>query len=213
VSRQEQRDEPPRPPGAPVPYGAFATVESFGGGAAPLLAGFAVTLVALIIQISAALRWPDLALVLFGVAATLFLHVVQLTARARGYAVTPSQVREWYEDYADPDRQKVVTWELRHYRACWLLLVRRARVFYNIAMLALLVGIGVLLVPRHNRELTLLRWIALAVEALAVLSVVFELVDQSLKRRQVRPGVLAFVARLTGWLTPADPPVARPPFD
>src|SRR5262249_37867362 len=149
--------------------------DSFGGGAAPLLAGFAVALVALIIQISDALRWPDLALVLFGIAATLFLHVVQLTARARGYAVTPAQVREWYEDYTDPERQRVVTWELRHYRACWLFLVRRARVFYNFAMMALLTGIGTLLVPGRNSQFTLLRWVAIAVVIVAVLGVVLEI--------------------------------------
>jgi hypothetical protein len=200
--------DPPRPPGAPDPYGAFATVESFGGGAAPLLAGFAVALVALIIQISAALRWPDLALVLFAVAAMLFLHVVHLTARARGYAVTPAQVREWYDDYADPDRQRVVAWELRHHRACWLFLVRRARIVYNSAMLALLSGIGVLLVPKHGRELTALRWVAITVAVLAVLSEVIEVTDQVLKRRRSR----GWPARVTGWLAPADPPVPRPPF-
>jgi hypothetical protein len=202
-------DPPPRPPGAPDPYGAFGTVDSFGGAAAPLLAGFAVALVALIIQISGALRWPDLALVLFAVAAMLFLHVVHLAARARGYAVTPAQVREWYDDYADPDRQRVVAWELRHHRECWLFLVRRARIAYNSAMLALLTGIGVLLVPRQNGQLTVLRWIAVAVAALAVLSEVLEVADQVLKRRRPR-GTLA---RITGWLAPSDPPVPRPPFE
>ncbi|GAA5195754.1 hypothetical protein GCM10023322_63120 [Rugosimonospora acidiphila] len=203
---------PPRPPGAPEPYGAFATVDSFGGGAAPLLAGFAVTLLALIIQISAALRWPDLALVLFGLAATMFLHVVQLTARAKGYAVTPAQVREWYDDYADPDRQRAVAWELTHHRECWLFLVGRARVFYDCAMLALLVGVAVLLVPRHTRELTPLRWAAIAVAGLAVLAEILEMVDQVLKGRGSRRGPLASLARITGWLAPSDPPVPRRPF-
>jgi hypothetical protein len=209
-------DEPPRPPGAPDPYGAFATVDSFGGGAAPLLAGFAVTLLALIIQISDGLRWPDLALVLFGVAATLFLHVVQLTARARGYAVTPDQVREWYaaDDAAvAADRRRVVAWELRHHRACWLFLVRRARILYNGAMLALLAGVGVMLVPRQGRQLTGVRWVAIAVAVLAVLSEVLEMLDQILKRGAGRRRWLRWTARLTGWLAPSDPPVPRPPFE
>jgi hypothetical protein len=195
-----------RPPGAPQPYGAFATVDSFGGGAAPLLAGFAVTLVALIIQIAGSLRWPDLALVVFCLAATLFLHVVHLTARAKGYAVTPDDVRQWYDDYEEPGRREVVAWELQHYRQCWLFLVRRARIFYNCAMLALFAGLGVLLVPTGPGHLSVLRWVAIGIVGAAAATELLEIVDQMLRRRSTS-------LRIIRWIAPADPPVAPPPFD
>src|SRR5580698_9548658 len=78
-------------PTPPDPYGLFATADGLGGVAAPLLAGFAITMVALVVQIASDLRWPDVSLVLLGAAAVLLLQVVQLSARARGYAVTPAQ--------------------------------------------------------------------------------------------------------------------------
>jgi hypothetical protein len=194
-----------KPPGAPWPYGAFATVDSFGGGAAPLLAGFAVTLVALIIQIADALRWPDAALVLFCLAATFFLHVVHLAGRARGYAVTVDDVRGWYDDYdSDPHRREAVAQELVHARRCWLFLVRRARFFYDVAMFALLGGLGVVLVPKGPG---VLRWIAVAIVALAALVEVLEIVDQWLRRREDPVVRRPVVVRIIRWVAPSDPPV------
>jgi hypothetical protein len=208
MSEARRRHRPKRlarPPGPPSPYGAFVAVDALGGGAAPLLAGFAVTLIALILQVADTLRWPDLALVLFGLASVSFLQVVQLNARARGYAVTPAQVQEWYaDDFADPERQRVIAWELRHHRACWVFLVRRARVLYNCGILSLLCGIAVMLVPRARAELGVTRWIAIGVAAFAVAVELLELADQWLKRRRLfKP-----LRRITGWLAPADPPVA-----
>jgi hypothetical protein len=197
-----------RPPGAPWPYGAFATVESFGAAAAPLLAGFAVTLVALIIQIADQLRWPDLALVLFCAAATLFLHVVHLAARARGYAVTLDEAKQWYADYdTDPERRDAVAEELVHSRACWLFLVRRARFFYNLAMFALLAGLGVLLVPRPGGLGNVLRWVAIGVVAAAAAVEALELVDQWLRRHEDVSRRVSIVARIIRWAAPSDPPV------
>jgi hypothetical protein len=207
------RTRPPRirptwPP-PPVPYGAFAIVDGLGGVAAPLFAGFAVTLIALVIQISPMLRYPDAALVLFAVAAVLFLQVVQLNARSRGYAVTPVQLREWHPDFDDPDRQRVLAWELTHHRACWVYLVRRTRQRYNVAILAMLLGVIVMLVPRAG--LTAWRFAAIGVLGLVTLTELLELADQLLQHR-ANGRVLAALHRLTRWVAPADPPVARPPF-
>lgn len=122
-------------PSPPNPYGLFATADGLGGVAAPLLAGFAITMVALVVQIADEVRWPDVSLVLLGAAAVLLLQVVQLNARARGYAVTPNQAREWYADIEqNPARLRVVNWELRHHMACWRDLVRRARARYYAAL-------------------------------------------------------------------------------
>ncbi len=105
-----------------------------------------------------------LSLILLGAAAILLLQVVQLNARARGYAVTPAQVQEWYPDLEHrPGRRRVVNLELRHHAACWGDLVRRARIRYNIAIVALLCGIAVLLVPEDGAKLTAARWAAVSV--------------------------------------------------
>ena len=125
------------PPAPPDQYGAFAAVDGLGGVAAPLLAGFAVTLLALVVQVEGQLRWPDAVLALLAAAMVLFLQVVQLNARARGYAVTPAQATEWYDDMAEPDRRAVVYWELRHHHEAWASLVRRTRTRYNLGIVAL----------------------------------------------------------------------------
>jgi hypothetical protein len=204
---------PLRLPGPPEPYGAFATVDGLGGVAAPLLAGFAVTLLALVTQIASTLRYPDAALVLFALATALFLQVVQLNARARGYAVTPAQIREWYADFDDPQRQRVLAWELRHHRECWLYLVRRTRMRYNVAILALLLGSAMVLVPRGG--LSALRVAAIAVLSLGMLIEILEAVDQWLGDRsgnRPRSRPLEILRWITHRLAPADPPLPRPPF-
>ncbi|MEJ3746692.1 hypothetical protein WEI85_25815 [Actinomycetes bacterium KLBMP 9797] len=196
-------------PPPPEPYSAFATVEGLGGVAAPLLAGFAVTLIALVAQIAPALRHPDAALLLFAASAVLFLQVVQLNARARGYAVTPGQVREWYPDADDPERHRVLAWELRHHRDCWAYLVRRTRLRYNVAILALAVGLMVMLIPTGG--LGLARAAAIAVLGLFTLVEILELVDQALHGR---PGgrIVSTLGRFARAVAPSDPPVPRPPF-
>lgn len=198
------------PPPPPEPYGAFAIVDGLGGVAAPLLGGFAVTLLALVTQIEPALRLPDAALLLFAVSAVLFLQVVQLNARARGYAVTPAQVREWYPDYDEPDRQRVVAWELRHHRACWTHLVRRTRLRYNVAIVALTLGLMVMLVPAGG--IGPVRVAAIAVLGLFTLVELMELVDQAMAGRERRGRVRSAVYRAVHAVAPSDPPVPRPPF-
>lgn len=202
-------DRPSVWPPPPEPYGVFATVEGLGGVAAPLLAGFAVTLIALVAQIAPALRYPDAALLLFAASAVLFLQVVQLNARARGYAVTPSQVREWYVDADDPARHRVLAWELRHHRACWEYLVRRTRLRYNVAILALAVGLMVMLLPASG--VGPVRAAAIAVLGLFTLVEVLELVDQALRGRS-GGRIVPVLGRFARAIAPSDPPVPRTPF-
>jgi len=198
-------------PSPPNPYGLFATADGLGGVAAPLLAGFAVTMVALVVQIADDVRWPDVSLVLLGAAAVLLLQVVQLSARARGYAVTPAQAREWYPEVErNPGRVRVVNWELRHHLACWRDLVRRARARYNLAIVLLLCGIAVLLVPRKTAELTAMRGLAIAVIALgAVIEGAATAADWG--RKAPAGSVWSKLPNLLRWAAPPVPPVPAPP--
>lgn len=196
----------------PNPYGRFGTVDGLGGVAAPLLAGFAVTMVALIVQIVDDVRWPDVSLVLLGGAAVLLLQVVQLSARARGYAVTPAQVREWYPDIEhDPVRSGLVDWELRHHMACWRDLVRRARWRYNVAVIMLLSGIAVMLVPKKAAELTAVRGLAIAVIAGgALIEIAAVLADWG--SRAPDGSAWSRFPSLLRWAAPPDPPVPPEPY-
>jgi hypothetical protein len=196
----------------PNPYGQFATVDGLGGVAAPLLAGFAVTMVALIIQIVDDVRWPDVSLVLLSGAAVLLLQVVQLSARARGYAVTPAQAREWYPEIEhDPARADLVDWELRHHLGCWRDLVRRARWRYNVAVILLLCGIAVMLVPKKAAELTAMRGLAIAVIAGgALIEIAAVLADWG--SRAPDGSAWSRLPSLLRWAAPPDPPVPPEPY-
>ncbi|MEV4755885.1 hypothetical protein AB0J86_12335 [Micromonospora sp. NPDC049559] len=199
-------------PAPPSPYGAFAAVDALGGTAAPLLAGFAVTLLALVLQIESALRWPDPVLVLLGLAFVLFLQVVQLNAQAKAYAVTPAQALEWYADADDPQRRAVVDWELRHHLACWQHLVARTRTRYNLGVLTLLVGAAVMLVPHAPARLGAVRIAAIAVIGAGIVVELLELFGQRLSGRNGRPRGWNWLRRAVGWLVPLHPPVPPPPF-
>jgi len=201
-----------KPPAPPDLYGAFAAVDALGGVAAPLLAGFAITLMALVLQVAGSLRWPNAALVLLGLGGVLFLQVVQLNARARGYAVTPAQAREWYRDATDPSRDRIIQWELHHHRLCWTVLVSHGRFRYNLGILTVLAGIAVMLVPRTAAELTGARLAAIVTVGLGVALEGLELLAQRLGHRSVH-GRLAAVARpAISVVVPWYPPVPPPPF-
>lgn len=191
-------------PVPPNPYGAFAAVDGLGGTAASLLAGFSITLIALVLELSRAVRWPDLGLLLLALAAVLFLQVVQLNARARGYAVTPSQAREWYADLADPQRQAVVDAELRHHRECWSYLVRRTRFRYNLGILTLLSALLVVLIPRD--QMTPWRVVAIGVVAAGIGMEGLEILDVALRRRRGHP-VVRRLRQVLRWVVPTDPPL------
>jgi len=208
-SSQGPRERGPAPPN---PYGLFSTVDGLGTVAAPLLAGFAVTLIALVLQVETDLRWPSLSLTLLGVAAVLLLQTVQLAARARGYAITPAQVRDWFPDLdRQVERRAVVNWELRHHQACWRALVARARWRYNLAIVSLLLGIAAMLVPAEAARLTTARWCAIAVVLAGAAAEIAVLLTGWGGRRRHR-WLRRVTVRLFGWVTAPTPPVPPPPF-
>ncbi|MEU1755639.1 hypothetical protein ABZ436_23680 [Micromonospora matsumotoense] len=200
----------------PNPYGAYASTEGFGGIAAPLLAAAAITLLGLVLQIEANLRWPGLSLLLLGVASVLMLRAVQCNALARGYAVTPAEAFAWYPDADDPQRRRVVFQELARHRAAWRFWVGRARRHYNLGVLFLLLGTVVILVPAEARALTPVRWLAIGVVGLGC---AVEVGSMVLGRQRpgwwsrwwsVEPGLRWYArvpARVVRWMTPPDPPV------
>jgi hypothetical protein len=115
---------------------------------APLLAGFSITLLGLVISAHEYIRWPDLALLLLAAASVLLLSVVQFTYRAHRYATTPDEAKSWYPEIErDLEQSNRVHEELRNHRACHQFWAGRARRLYNVAICVLLLGIAVVLIP------------------------------------------------------------------
>jgi hypothetical protein len=131
----------------PTRYGYAAAVEGMGSVAAPLLAGFSVALVALVIQGSNHFRFPNVALIVFAAAALAFIACVQFTFHARSFVVTPPELEMWWSNPDDPQTRDQLRWEQRFYREQHDVWARRASHMYSVGVLALLLGLVVMVLP------------------------------------------------------------------
>jgi hypothetical protein len=204
----------------PVPYGGPAAIEGMGLIAAPLLAGFSMALVVLVIDKYNELRFPDWALLLLVLAAVLLIMSVQFTFSARSYFVTPDQLKEWWPDLGDERRwkqQRPAQWRYYDRYQMW---AGRARRSYNAAIMVLLLAISVVLVPKpeHAVSVSRARWISIAIPLGGVLFELFWMWSDLRGRR--RQGwsdrlkrVVPWFARLRSgqWLEPQQ--FSTPPSD
>jgi hypothetical protein len=131
----------------PFPYGYAGAIENMGLVAAPLLAGFSITLAALVITNAAGFYWTNAILFLLVGATLALIASVQLTFRARQYVVTPSELEEWWADHEDAGRRALLRREQRYHRREYRYWSTRARYSYDAGILLFLAGISALLVP------------------------------------------------------------------
>jgi hypothetical protein len=126
-------------------------LEVAGGIAAPLLAGFSLTTVAQLVIGSDHPWLSEWATALFALAAALLIFAVQLSAKALGYAATPSERLDYNPEAASiPEVLKLIRrrqWEEMELRAKYS---TRARFCYNGGLLAFLSGLGLILVPHSS---------------------------------------------------------------
>lgn len=126
----------------PIPYGRATAAETMTGTAAPLLAGFSLTLLGVIAQAPASFLWPGAAMAVLCVVVALLVACVQFGFRARSYVYSRTDLEAWlpgphnqlYED-AFAAQQKA-DWQE------WLKWHGRARLTYNsaIVLLALVIA-------------------------------------------------------------------------
>lgn len=144
----------------PSHYGYPGAIEMMGSVASPLLAGFAIALMGLIVTGSESMRYPDIALLLLALGSVLFILVVQFTFWARLYAVSPNSIAEWWPDFEkDPDRRAMVRREQWSARLNFEVWANRARGAYRGGILSLFFGVAVVLYP--SGHISPLRWTAI----------------------------------------------------
>jgi hypothetical protein len=142
-------------------------VDRVGTTAAPLLAGFALTLIGLTVTGDTSIRWPDAALATLVLAVLLLIGAVQASFNARSWYVPLTEFLVRLQ--ATPDDQRhIVTGTYsqgldNHKR--WLTITRRA---YNLGILFLLAGLVFVLVPKGGTSDARDGVIALAVVGFAV---------------------------------------------
>lgn len=167
-----QGDKSPEGPfwETPEKYGTADALSSMGTIAAPLLGGFSLAAMVQTLTLKPGdARWPDAALLLFLLAATLFIGAMQAMFWAREYQVSPQEIKSWWPDAED--RLAMLRVEQVKHAAGFKMWSNRARVAYNAALLCLLAGLTVLVVPPESHGHVLaLRWAAVMVGVLAFLA-------------------------------------------
>jgi len=146
-------------------YGESEALNSMGTIAAPLLAGFSLAAMVQTITITTgAARWPEVALLLFMLAAVLFVASVQAMFWARQYQASPAEIKDWWPDAADPQRFRLLRREQKWHAAGFRMWANRARVTYSAALLCLLAALTLLAVPAQSHgPAPSWRWLAVAV--------------------------------------------------
>lgn len=156
----------------PSLYGEAEALNSMGTIAAPLLAGFSLAAMVQTLTVAKSqARWPDAALLLFLLAAVLFVATVQAMFWARGYQASPQQIKEWWPDADDTERMELLRREQKLHAAGFRMWSNRARVTYSAALLCLLAALTLIAVPPESHDQpSVLRWLAVAVGAAAFIA-------------------------------------------
>jgi hypothetical protein len=149
----------------PAPLGYASAIDSVGGVAAPLLAGFSLASVIVISQNAANFRWPGAAILGLTIAAVALVATVQCSFNARQYIWSMADVRAWWpdaEEYAEHEQRLRAEqgWAFGRWQA-WTAWTRAT---YALGILALLTALALALPPHHAAGAQdTLRWAASAV--------------------------------------------------
>jgi hypothetical protein len=159
--------DPPQPPEPspdwwrPVYLGRPAASEAIAAVAAPLLAGFSVTLIGVVAQDADKFLLPGVAMCFLALAAIFFLVALQSGFQARLYLTTPGDVDEWNPGYAQNNATTAVEMAKQNQASkgfvAWNL---RSKRYYGFGLLSLLVGVAATLAPRLDAPQAAWRWAA-----------------------------------------------------
>jgi MFS family permease len=162
----------------PVRYGYGEAVQSAGTIAAPLLAGFTITLIGLLVPSQESIRYPDVALAILMGAVACLLAAVQCAYAARQFLVTPEEIEAWWPGMDRLEQPYGEDWVKRRYaeqrahselHSRW---GRRFRYTYHAGIMLVLLGLVVVLLPPAHPPggIMFSRWLAVALAALAFLA-------------------------------------------
>ena len=155
------------PPGY---YGHGEATQTIGSVAAPLLAGFGVAMIGLILTAAPQLlRWPEWVMVPLAVSVALLLACVQFSFRARRRWSTPSEIEQWWPDATEGYRQKRMRDEQRADKGAFDRWTKLARWTYDLGIVALLIALSLLLAPAPGSEGPNERWFTVGIFAVCAL--------------------------------------------
>jgi hypothetical protein len=129
----------------PEALGARQGLDGVTSVAAPLLAGFGLTLSALVVTNYDDLRWPGSVVIASVSSVICLIAAVQLGAWARNYSASPDDVRTWYEDF--PAQKEYYLRLLARHDSLYKRYARAARASYGAGIVLLLVALALAVAP------------------------------------------------------------------
>ena len=134
--------------GPPSPIGYYAALQSAGGIAAPLLAGFSFTMTSVLLTSPGVCRWQNATLALFVSAGLVLIFAVQTSLWLQSHSVKPSDYKDWYpenviEGYPD---SKAFEWH-KHDAGKAVTFAKATRRLYNLGILLLLAAVTTAVLP------------------------------------------------------------------
>lgn len=148
----------------PAPLGYGPAIDTVTNVAAPLLAGFSITVIATVAANSKEFRWPGAATLMLTAAVILLVSSLQFGFHARQHLYSAADVAAWWtpEDLAVKGRADRLRREQHVNYTRWEHSVIRARTAYNAGIVVLAVGMAFVLAPPktlHGAE-SAFRWTA-----------------------------------------------------
>jgi hypothetical protein len=131
----------------PDPFGSAEAVKAIGTVAAPLLAGFSVTISVLVVQNSTNVRWPTETLAALSASVVVLIMAVQCGFWAISYYNTFSAALDMWPDKDDDLRREGVERSLADHLRRYRTWASALRLMYDLGLLLLIAGFGMGLLP------------------------------------------------------------------
>jgi hypothetical protein len=179
----------------PGDIGRPAAFDTMSGVAAPLLAGFSLTLLGVVGQAPTSFRWPGAAMTVLTLVVALLVTCVQMGFRGRAVLYSRADVDAWRPlQHQTPDMVKGLAWIQRNDLAEWARWAAGARRMYNAGIVLLAGGVALVLLPpeeyKQNVDLsapeTAWRLAGAAVAVIAGLAELGWILNDQLKHRRTK---------------------------
>lgn len=135
----------------PTPLGFGAAIEAMSTIAAPLLAGFSITLMGVISQAPEMIRWPGAAILALAFSSILLVACVQFGFRARTYLYSKTELEEWEStrEYNDSEVEHLYVNHEEHFGE-WERWSNWARRTYNAGIVLLGTAVAITVAPPEH---------------------------------------------------------------
>lgn len=164
-----------RDPGLPAwrrpgPLGYGPAFDAVGNVAAPLLAGFSVSTIGIVLTAEATIRWPGAVFIALTLAAASFIMCLQCNFHARPYFYSPAEAADWWSESDFRERREDIQAEQENDLGIWYTWMNRARRLYNLGVFALWAGIAFALMPPpgESHALAVARWVAVGIAGVVI---------------------------------------------